>query len=114
MSQEYERIRKEYASISNSVVVFDAFENMLDAVHQGYKTVKGKLDFVTDVQNYLWSVSESGGNPHIWDKLLSRAKAHNINVELRALRGAYIREQTKRRNCNEGTNENERKVRERM
>jgi len=85
------------------VAVQDARYNLIDAIHAGYKTVDGKLNFLLDADNYIYSLSESGGNPHTWDKLLLRAKRHGANRELRALKSAYLHEQkVMRHHDNEG------------
>jgi len=55
----------------------------------GYKTVLGAKEFQQDVGNFLFSSLLQPMNPHAWDKLLGRAKAHGCNKELRTLKERF-------------------------
>lgn len=83
---------REYYDIRANKRVVEKYESFIDALHKGFKSVNGKLNMLTDVNNYMLSLCEHGGNPHTWDKLLRRARAHNCSSQLRALKATFIYE----------------------
>lgn len=82
------------------------WDELDETAAEGYKTLSGHYDFMLEVGNYLFRLHCGEKVPHMWDKLVNRAKSHGCNHELRELKRVFETERLHAlRFANESTEE---------